>query len=86
MVSRHHTRRRNQRYAESNVRGTGPLIVTAWYRDLGDGLQYNHYSVGFNELHEDPAYMFESQRIAWAGWIWVGKKSTLIDGVVAEAA
>lgn len=84
MATRATRRRINLRERDSNVHGSGALIVTCWYRDRGNGMKFNHLSIGFNETHEEPPYLFESQRIAWSDGEWIGMEATLIDGVVTE--
>lgn len=61
------------------------MIVTCWYRDLGDGPRYSHYSCGYDPDAERPPYMFESQRKAWADGVWVGRKAELDDRMVIRS-
>jgi hypothetical protein len=69
---------------EFAIEGAGPMIVTCWYRDRGDGFKYNHYSAGFDPEAVDPPYMFESQRISWSNGLWLAKEGRFENGVVTE--
>lgn len=58
------------------------MIVTCWYRDVGDGPKFNHMSNGYHEDHDEPAYVTEEQRKAWENCIWIPRRAELIDGKV----
>lgn len=58
------------------------MIVTKWYRDTGDGLEFNHISNGFNPDHETPAWVSEDQRKTWTNQLWAPKQGKLEDGVL----
>lgn len=58
------------------------ILITKWYRDIGEGLEFNHISVGYHPDHDEPAYVSEEQRRMWKGGIWVAERAVLRDGVV----
>lgn len=60
------------------------MIVTCWYRLTPDGWKFNHVSDGFHPLHEEPAWMFESQERAWDGAYWLAKLAMLVNGKIQE--
>lgn len=57
-------------------------IVTRWFRDVGEGREFNHISLGFNPDHDEPAWVSEEQRKSWRNSIWVPERAVLRDGVL----
>jgi len=56
--------------------------VTAWFRDVGDGLKFNHISDGWDPDNDDqPPAKTEAQGKAWRGGIWIGREGLLTDDV-----
>lgn len=60
------------------------MVVTKWFRDVGDGPQFNHISNGYNPDHETPAWVSEEQRKAWVNSIWAPERGELKDGVLLD--
>ena len=60
------------------------FLVTCWYRDLGNGFEFNHISSGFNPGHDEPPYVTEQQGKNWCDGLWLPKKAVIRDGVVYE--
>lgn len=60
------------------------LLVTRWFRDVGDGMKFNHISSGYNQDHDEPAYVTEAQKRAWSGSIWSGLRAYLVNNEVTS--
>jgi hypothetical protein len=58
------------------------MIVTKWYRDIGDGMEFNHISTGFNPDHDEPAWVTDMQRRMWLNSLWAPQEAELVDGVL----
>jgi hypothetical protein len=57
-------------------------VVTAWFRDVGDGLDFNHISDGWDPENDDtPEPKCPAQVKAWRGGIWLGRRAMLTDDV-----
>ena len=56
--------------------------VTAWYRDVGEGMKFNHISDGFDHENDDnPIPKTDEQRKAWRGGLWIGREAVLTDDI-----
>lgn len=60
------------------------LLITQWFRDVGDGPEFNHISNGYHPSHEEPAYVTERQRREWRGSIWAPRPAWLVNGEVRQ--
>lgn len=57
-------------------------IVTAWFRDVGQGLKFNHISDGFEpEKTDAPEPKVAEQRKIWRNGVWLGLEAHLTDDV-----